>query len=251
MIYDSHAHLIVGRIEQSKAMLVECAEIFNISKIFISTLDLELPNPSMDQVEYANGETFKFKKEHPELIEGYVYVSPEHKNAIDTVRRGMEDCCASGAKLWMATECDDARVNPIVEKMIEYNAPILIHTFHKAAGQLPRETTAANVARLARRYPEAKFIMAHLGGNAYYSMPPIRSLDNVWVDLCSSIYRGDELMYTLETIGEDRLLFGSDTPAPMCCRGCIGQVEELEVSQEIKDKIFYLNSRNLFEGRKK
>ena len=111
-----------------------------------------------------------------------------------------------GVKLWMASLCDDPRVFPVVEQCIEYRAPILIHSFHKAVGQLPFETTGEHVANLARRYPQARILMAHLGGNAYHGLPAIRDCPNVWTDICSSIFRGDSLSYALELLGEDRIL---------------------------------------------
>ncbi len=244
MIYDVHTHILEGRYEETKEKMLRISDRYGIDKIFVSCLT-EIPNPNEAQVDEVNSECYKFKREHPELVESYVYISPELPNAMDTLRKGIEDNSAVGVKLWMSTTCDDARVNPIVEKMIEYKAPILIHAFHKAVGQLAFETTGEHVARLAKRYPESKLIMAHLGGNAYHSVPPIAECENVWVDMCSSIFRGDELTYTLQMVGEDRVLYGSDAPdVPPLVN--LGQVEELNVSQQVKEKIYYLNTQKLF-----
>lgn len=243
MIYDVHTHLMAGNYENDKATLLKAGEVYGIDKVFVSSL-YAIPNPTEEQVNLANIETFKFKKEHPDFVEGYPYISPEHPNAIKMLRTAMEDWGAVGVKIWMSTTCDDPRVNSLVETMIEYDAPILIHSFHKAVGQLPFETTGEHVARLAERYPESKLIMAHLGGNAYHGIPAIRDYKNVWVDLCCSIFRGDELPYTLEMLGEDRILFGSDMPGIYIDN--VGKVEELKVSQEVKDKIYYRNAQKLF-----
>ena len=58
----------------------------------------------MDRI---NGATAQFMKEQPRHIGGYVYVSPEHKNALDVVRRAIEDDGMEGIKLWVSTYCDD------------------------------------------------------------------------------------------------------------------------------------------------
>jgi len=244
MVYDVHTHLMEGNYENDKKTLLKAGEVYGIDKVFVSTLGA-IPNPTAEQIEIWNSETYKFKKEHPDFVEGYVYLCPQHKNAVDMLRRGMEDGAAVGVKIWMSNTCDDPIINSIIEKTIEYKAPVLIHSFHKAVGQLPFETTGEHVARLAERYPEAKLIMAHLGGNAYHGVPCVRDCKNVWIDLCCSIFRGDELQYTLDMVGEDRILFGSDMPGTYIVN--VGKVDELDVSDEIKEKIYYKNACELFK----
>ena len=244
MIYDVHTHLWSGRFEENKRELLRAAEAYHIDKLFVSGLN-SMPNPSEEQAAEVNQAVWQFKKEQPGLVEGYVYVSPEHPGALESIRRGIEDWGFVGVKLWMASLCDDPRVFPVVEQCIEYRAPILIHSFHKAVGQLPFETTGEHVANLARRYPQARILMAHLGGNAYHGLPAIRDCPNVWTDICSSIVRGDSLSYALELLGEDRILFGTDMPGSYLVNQ--GQVEELAVSDRVKEKIFYRNACKLFE----
>ena len=123
--------------------------------------------------------------------------------------------------------------------------PILFHAFHKAVDQLPFETCGNHIANLARRYPELKIIMAHFGGNAYHGIPPVRDLKNVWIDSSSSIFRGDEFRYVIEQVGVDRILFGSDAPGNFIVN--LGQVQELNLSKEDKDKILYKNTLHVFD----
>lgn len=243
MIYDVHAHILYNNYEKEKKELIKMSEVYGIDKYFVSALHA-IPNPTEEQADAANKEVFKFKKEEPDLVEAYVYISPEWPNALKMLRHAMEDQGAVGLKIWMSTTCDDPHVNPLVEQMIEYKAPILIHSFHKAVGQLPFETTGEHVANLAKRYPESKLLMAHLGGNAYHGLPPIRDFENVSVDISSSIYRGDELAYSIEMLGEDRILFGTDLVG--ACFSNLGQIEDLELSDEARDKIMYKNAQKLF-----
>lgn len=245
MIYDVHTHLLAEKCEQDKRNLLRAAEAYHIDKLFVSGLN-SLPNPTEAMADQMNREVLQFKRENPGLVEGYVYVSPEHPGAISMLSRAIEDWGFVGLKLWMSTTCDDTRVFPVIEKTIEYGVPVLIHSFHKAVEQLPFESTGVHVANLAQRYPEAKLLMAHLGGNAYHGLPMIRDCPNVWVDMCSSIFRNDELIYALELMGPDRILFGTDMPGSFLVNQ--GQVEELPVSDEIKEKIFYRNAQELFKG---
>ena len=243
MIYDVHTHLLADSRERDRDTLLRAAHNYEIKKLFVSGI-YQCPNPTQEMADEMNLEVLQFKREYPSLVEGYVYVSPELPGALTALRRAMEDWKFVGLKLWLSTYCDDRHVFPLIEQMIEYKAPVLIHAFHKAVEQEAFESTGEHVARLARRYPEARLLMAHFGGNAYHGLPAIADCPNVWVDMCSSIYRSDALPYALELLGPDRILFGSDMPGSFLVNQ--GQVEELAEGEEIKEKIFFRNAQKLF-----
>ena len=244
MIYDVHTHLFAENIAESRDNLLRAAELYGIDKLFVSGIN-SLPNPNEDMVRDINLEVERFQKEHPDLVRGYVYISPEHPNVLEVLRHGIEDQGFCGVKIWMSTLCDDMRVNPMVEKAIEYGVPILIHAFYKAVDQLPNETLGEHVARLAQRYPEAKLLMAHLGGSCYHGLPSIADCPNVWVDYSCSIFGGDDLQYAIEMLGADRILHGSDMPGSYLVN--LGQLMELDIPQEDKDKIMFRNADKLFD----
>ena len=243
MIIDVHAHILpYYDIQQDKADCLRAMETYGIDKLYVSSVGAHVPDEA--EVETLNREVADFVREHPKEIGGYVYLNPAHSNAMDVLRRGIEEQAMDGIKLWVATFCDDARVNPIAEKAIEYNIPVLLHAFHKARGQYCTETVGNNVAELALRYPELKIIMAHLGGNCYHGIPCIKHLPNVWVDHSGSIVRADDLRYTIKNIGADRVLFGTDLPGLVS--GCIGQVLEAADGED-REKIFSKNALKLFD----
>lgn len=243
MIIDAHAHVWGGRYEESTNILLRAAERFNISRLHVSGL----LNYYSDQaeIEMLNGDVHRFMKQEPELIEGYCYVNPANPNALDVLRRGVEQYGMSGMKLWVATYCDDPAVFPLVEQCIQYNIPILIHSFHKTIGQLEHESTGVHVARLAARYPEVKILMAHFGGNGYHGIKAIRDYPNVWTDFSGTYFRRDELDYAIRHIGAERVVFGSDITITYLVN--VGQVEEAELTPEQKDYIYYKNAQKLFD----
>ena len=243
-IYDMHTHFMGFQYEQDKRTLLRAMELYDISRIYVSGLS-QLPNPMEWMIDEANAAVAKFAKEYPDQVSGYIYISPEHKNAMDVLRRGIEEQGLEGVKLWVSTFCDDPCVFPIVEQCIEYGIPILVHAFHKAVNQLPNETTGKHTAALARRYPQAKLIMAHLGGNCYHGLPAIRDCPNVWVDYSGSLFRGDELQYAVDLLGVDRIVYGSDMPGPYLDN--LGQLLELGLPEEDRDKIAYKNTQKLFD----
>ena len=244
-LIDMHAHLWLGHgVERCREQILKTAEAYGVESFFVSTLVRAIP--SVEEVTLANRATYDFAKDYPELIKSYVYLSPEHENSIDILRRGVEDEGAIGAKIWISEKCDAASVNPLAEKLIEYGIPILIHAFKKSTGpQAANESTSVNVRNLALRYPELKIIMAHIDGNCYNGVENVRDLKNVWVDVSGSPSRAGEVEYAVKHLGSERVLFGTDLS--MCSLAIIyGKVLEAKISDSDKENIFYKNTVRLF-----
>jgi predicted TIM-barrel fold metal-dependent hydrolase len=243
MLIDIHAHIWKGAYDENKCEILKACELYNISKVYISGLYSYYPDE--DEISELNLEVCKFMKEQPSLIGGFCYVNPLHRNCLDALRKGIEEYNMSGMKLWVATFCDHPSVYPLVEKCIDYKIPVLIHSFHKAVGQLEFESVGPNVANLARLYPEAKIIMAHLGGNCYHGIKSIRNYKNVRVDISGSIFRRDDIDYTVKQIGAGRILFGTDMNGSFLLN--YGLIEEAALTAGEKDMIFYKNALNLLD----
>ncbi|MFK7695759.1 amidohydrolase family protein [Paenibacillus sp. HJGM_3] len=243
MIIDAHTHVWGERYEASTRDLLKACEQYHIDKLYVSGLQTHYSDSS--EIARLNGDVHRFMREQPGLVEGYCYVNPANDDAQDVLKRGIEEYGMSGMKLWVATFCDDPRVFPLVEMCIGYKVPILIHAFHKAVGQLEHESTGVHVARLAARYPEAKLLMAHFGGNGYHGIKAIRDCPNVWADFSGTYFRRDELDYAIGQIGAGRIVFGSDMNITYLVN--VGQLEEAELTPEEKDLIYYKNALKLFD----
>lgn len=239
MIIDFHAHIWGGRYEEDKKEIIKACQIYNISKVFVTGLYSQYPDEI--EIEELNREVEKFINEYPDLIGGLCYINPSNKNSLEVLKKGIEEQNMEGMKLWIATYCDDPAVFPLVEQCIDYNVPVLIHSFHKAVQQLPNESVSTHVANLAMLYPELKIVMAHLGANAYHSIKVIQGYPNVWVDISGSLFRRDEIDYVKEHIGANRIVFGSDLPGASYLIN-LGQVEEAELTQQEKESIYYKNA---------
>jgi hypothetical protein len=216
-----------------------------VVKAFVSTLFPGIAHPDEGQIKNANDITHNFMRLEPGLVHGMAYLNPLNGNTQDELKRRIEDGGMSGIKLWIAVPCDHEAVNPIAEKAIEYDIPILIHAFYKAVEEIPGETRGFNVRNLAKRYPELKIIMAHLGGNVYDAIKCIKDCKNVYTDFSGTLFRRDDLDYTIKHIGSDRVLFGSDFP--IAFEDCLGQVRGADISDEQRKDIFYRNAAKLFK----
>ena len=115
-----------------------------------------------------------------------------------------------GVKLWVARHCNTPELDPIVKRATELKAPVLQHTYLKATGNLPGESTPTELAELARRHPEACFIGAHTGGDWEMGMRAIRDCRNVSADLCGSDPTAGLTEMAVRELGAERVLYGSD-----------------------------------------
>jgi predicted TIM-barrel fold metal-dependent hydrolase len=243
VIIDVHAHLWGEHYEKDKRVILKSCEMFGIERIYISSLLSYYPDT--DEIDFLNKLTLDFMKEQPNLVRGYVYVDPTHKNRIEVLEKGIANEM-EGVKIWVAAKCDDYRVDDIAEKCIGYDVPVLVHAFHKATGQLEYESTAENVRCLALRYPELKIIMAHFGGNVYHGLRCITDLPNVYSDFSGTMIGTGDIDYAVDMIGEDRILFGTDMASGG--RQCIAQIEEADLTQIQREKIFFRNALRVFGG---
>jgi len=244
-IIDMHAHLWMWNPGICRERILRTIECYGVSQVYVSTLESHFPTP--ETVEKMNFETHSFMKDYPQYIKGYVYISPEHENAMYVLQKGIEQQGMTGVKIWVSERCDEPCVFPLAEKIMEYNVPLLIHAFKKSTNQqAPKESTSVNIRNLALRYPKLKIIMAHIDGNCYYGVPNIRDLENVYVDISGTGSRAGDVEYTVKQLGGDRVLFGTDLSESSFALP-YGKVLGARVTQETKEKIFYRNTLKLFD----
>jgi predicted TIM-barrel fold metal-dependent hydrolase len=68
------------------------------------------------------------------------------------------------------------------------------------------------VAYLAERLPQARLLLAHVGGGGdwAFSIKAVRPYPNVYVDLSGSVADAGLVEAAYDAVGPDRLLFGTD-----------------------------------------
>jgi predicted TIM-barrel fold metal-dependent hydrolase len=242
MLIDMHIHLNFGGFTEEH--FIERAEKGETDMFAVSSLDGGYyPNPV--DICNSNAWTHQLMQRLPKHILGFAYVNPVHgEQAISELRHCVEDWGFSGVKLWVATFADDPRVDPIVETAIEYDLPLLIHCWVKVAGNLPFESKPMHLGRLAQRFPEAKIIMAHLGGDWEYGLKVARDHPNIWVDTSGSMAEMDTIEKLVENIGAERLLFGTDNSDLSYCKG---KIIGADLTAEQREQIFWRSAHELMK----
>lgn len=205
---DAHTHLDQGRFDPE---ILALGERLGIDLFLCSNIGGFQPHPGVDEVREMNRVLVSELRRHPGRLRGYCYVNPRYGRAsLEDLRRNVEDHGMIGIKLWIATLADDPLSDPILEYAAERRLIVLAHAWRKTVGRFPYESTAVNIAAAARRHPEVRFIMAHLGGQAESAINTVRDVPNVAVDTSGTIIGAGEVALAVERLGPSRVVFGSD-----------------------------------------
>jgi uncharacterized protein len=173
---------------------------------------------------------------------------------------------------------DSPKFRPLYAKMAGYNLPIWIHPETRVEENLgvvnpfdwPYETSLAMlrlvVSGVFNDYPDIKFVTHHCGGMvSFYEKRAKSLLTNHFFEKPLAVadveahlrkFYNDTALYGCTGglmcgcafFGADHILFGTDAPlgARFGCTGLtIDSIEQMSITAEEKEKIFYRNAINL------
>jgi predicted TIM-barrel fold metal-dependent hydrolase len=170
--------------------------------------------PSPEDCRYGNDYMLRLQREHPDRIRGYVAVNPNYTgHALEEIGRCL-DAGMIGIKLAASRRADDPLLDPICALSAERGVPVLHHVWQHRRRDYPGQeaSDAGELCRLAARHQSVPFILAHIGGGGdwLHTLPVVRDVPNVLVDLSGSGVDGGMLEACLEAVGVERLLWGCD-----------------------------------------
>jgi hypothetical protein len=203
-------------------------------------------HPTPEQVRVINDATIADVKAFPGLYLGLCFLNPEHPAdvLVAEIERCVRDNGLKGVKLEATVNCRDARLVPIMETLRRLGAFLVHHAWYQADAPLESESTPADIAHLAGRFPDVPIQMAHLGGARVRGILDLRPHENVLIDTSGSQPMGEMIEYAVRTIGADRIVYGSDVPG-RDFSAQLGRVYGARVSDSDRRKILYRNAERL------
>ena len=203
--------------------------------------------PFKQHIILGNNRTAEYIDRYPDKFFGYFPVNPLLiRNAINEVRRAAKIPHIHGIKIWVACRADKDAIIPTVKECIDHDLPILIHAFYKKTELLAGESTPDHVAILAKKFPQAKIIMAHIGMDWSHAVRVIADFPNISTDFSGSMFERGTIEKAVKYLGADRILFGTDTPtAPLGAN--LGMLMEAEISHNDRRKIAFDNANELLK----
>jgi|ERR1051325_759680 predicted TIM-barrel fold metal-dependent hydrolase len=248
IIWDAHCHLsgVPGRTpDERMEQLIGFADRMGIERICVFMGMNWSYDPSPDDLRRQNDEVLAALKRWHHRAFGFVYLNPNHLGAsLAELERCVRDGPMVGVKLWVARHCNTPELDPIIKRAAELKALILQHTYLKAAGNLPGESTPMELAELARRHPTVPLICGHTGADWEIGIRAIRGCKNVSVELSGSDPTAGLTEMAVRELGAERVLFGSDAGGRSFASQ-LGKVLGAEISESARRLILSENLKRL------
>ena len=214
VVFDCHVH-VGPQFRTSDDSFWNAAARAGIDRVIVSSVGREWShNPPPEEVAEANRDTLDFVSRHRGFAWGLAYANPLHsEKGLDALRTALDAPGFVGIKLWVACPASDPHVFPIIEEAIRRGFVILQHSWLRCDGPLGgTESEPADIAELARRYPEVKIITPHLAGNKPWGLYCLKDCPNVYIDTSGSDPEAGVINQVCRCFGYRRLLYGSDGP---------------------------------------
>ncbi|MFV0606772.1 MAG: amidohydrolase family protein [Niabella sp.] len=251
---DSHVHVLLGKLGPEDNN--DFCDRLSIDRMYISrpvTNGIGSGKGMPDDFINSNDLMVQAMKKYPGRMVGMFTLNPQYpKESLEEIKRCV-DMGMVGLKVYYQVKINNPLFYPIIEKMIDLKMIILMHAeatlgtggyrMKYDAKRMPNTSTPEDFVDIAKRYPEAMFQYAHLGGGPdwEYACKVLKNSPNVYVDTSGSNNAENMVDFAVKTLGEDRVFFGTDN---MYFQG-VGKVLCSELTESQKQKIFFENYNNV------
>jgi len=213
LVWDVHGHLNTPGDTPGERIdnLLKFADRMGIERLIVFMGYPWAYDPSPEEVRQQNDQVLQVLERSRGRAFGFAYINPKHTEvSLAELDRCVRDGPMVGVKLWVAIRCHEKCLDPIVQRAVQLKAPVLQHTWYKITGNLPGESTAADLAALAKRHPTASFIAAHAGGDWERGIRAIRSATNVTAEISGGDPTTGVVEMAVRELGAERVMYGSD-----------------------------------------
>ena len=236
---DTHSRLGPGRAHERRSIEETLTEMDDLG-IWQTWI---CPTDAFAAVRNSEGNRFiaGAVRAHPERFVGCAVANPWfEEEAIATLHQAFD----GGLRVLylcppvQGFQLSDPLVDPLVETAMRFNAPVYAHTGTPVCA-MPFQLSA-----LARRHPDVRFIMGHSGYSDFWydTVAAAKSAKNIWLE--TSFIDGDILLRGVETLGAEKLVFG--TSAPLSDRGPeLEKIKAMNLENRSFDRIMFKNARVL------
>jgi predicted TIM-barrel fold metal-dependent hydrolase len=213
-IWDNHCHLsgVEGDTPAEKmTALLTYADRMGIERLVLYMGWPFSQDPDPAELVRQNDQVLAAIEGREDRVLAYAYVSGNHPDeSLAEMRRLIEMGPMLGIKLWVARRCDDGALDAIANAATDLKAVIFQHTWIKTTGNLPGESTPADLARLAARHPDANFICGHAGGTWEQGIRTVRPHKNIALGIAGGDPTAGLVEMAVRELGPERVVFGSD-----------------------------------------
>jgi hypothetical protein len=232
-------------------------QIDSANRLGISKLQISKPSDKADfkpeDFKANNDLVLAAMKQYPDRYIGFFTLNPIYqKESLEEIKRCV-DLGMAGYKGYTQVKVNDPLYYPIIEKLIDLKMIVFLHAecqlgvggyrMKYDVGKPPNTSVPEDFVDAARRFPEAMFHFAHIGGGFdwEYECKSFTNYPNIFVDTGGSNNEENMIDFALRHLGEDRILFGTDN----CYHLNIGKILASNLTGAQKKKIFFENYNNI------
>ena len=188
----------------------------------------------------------------PKLLLGMIQLNPNNvRGSLDALNRWLRDGPMLGVYFPGsgpgALTCTHRNFNPLVERIAELNGVIMQHNWFQTGGKTRAgQSTPAELAVLAARFPHQRFLCAHAGGEWQRGIRAVRDSPNILVETSGFDATAGFIEMAVRELGPERIVFGSHLPSRSLGTE-LGKVLGADVSQDQRHAILGENYRRLLQ----
>lgn len=195
---------------------------------------------------------------YPERFMGFASVDPKQKDSPQVLEEAVKNLGLCGLKLHPPLQDvypNDESLWPLYEKAASLNIPVVFHVGSTPFGSLVKLAQADPILidEVAISFPKLKIVLTHLGTLWHNETFMVAEKNpNVFIDTTAYPYELKALLTKdlIERVGSHKFIFGTDFPMPYeghthKMKDYVDCINGLDLSQEIKENIFYKNFERL------
>lgn len=245
MIVDIHAHLVPKQYLAEEHLKVMSE--FSIDKSVVVAAAWGLL--SFDDFSKANDFILTDSSSFLGVLIPFAVINPLHGGmALEEMDRRVAEGF-KGFKLLPhkhgAYTVDSPLVDPLIEKAVELDVPVFVHTDFNNNFCTPYQ-----LVQLARRHPKAKLIMGHMGIDPEmirFVPHLVKEAKNLYLDIsCTPDMPELVIAKPVQVLGSHRILFGTDLPE-LHAMLAIKKVELAKIRAQDKENILGINACRLLQ----
>lgn len=217
--------------------------------------------------EKENAEVKRIVLDKPDKFFGIGYVDHNNmENALKNLEEGVKQGYIRGIKLYPYAGhfmLDDDAINPIYEKCLELDIPILLHVGWQRSTLVHPSQVGAKPCKYStlgfpiqfgtvlEKYPDLKMIMAHMGADTYFQCLGIcQRFENAYLDTAWLQHYAEEMLpqvtvkewieHACKYLGSDKILYGGEGTLPK-------DILATDISDEDKQNILWNTAAKLYK----
>jgi predicted TIM-barrel fold metal-dependent hydrolase len=249
-IWDLHCHLsgVEGRTPDERiARIIAYADRMQIGRLVFFMGWPWSYDPAPDEFRRQNDQVLQALAHWHHRAFGFAYLNPKYvEESLQELDRTVRDGPLVGIKLWVAERAGSEKLDPIIRRAAELKAAIFQHTWFKAGGNQPGESSPADLADLARRHPDVPLICGHTGGDWERGIRAIRETKNVSIGTSGFDPTAGVIEMAVRELGPERIIYGSDVGGRSFASQ-LAKVQGADVPESAKRLILGGNLRRMLE----